>query len=221
MCLCYQRGSGAAAAACVSAWWMRTKLWEESWIRWPAEISFSLNYSMTPMQLPEHTAGPKGCLYSQCWSQSCCTCSWAETPSSASISSDECGSTQSFFGGAALWCGSLNTTFSACRPDTPLLPPVTMDMAGLLPYSSTRTREVRQIPFGQSWCFEKGSGSSRYENCGPSASTPGNPRPFTASDLLCFCGVSGCTSQCQFILWAVLFTGIQISHAPFYSFQTR
>lgn len=122
--------------------------------------------------------------------------------------------------GASLWCGCLNTTYSACHPDSPLPHPVTMDMAALLPYSRTHTREVRQIPFGQSWCFQKGSRSSRCKNCRPSASPPDNPQPFSASDLLCFCGVSGC--QCQFILWAVLIcTGMQISHASFYNFQTR
>lgn len=100
MCLCDQRGSRAAAAACASAQWMRTKPQAESWTRWPAEISFSLNYSMTPIQLLEHTAGPKSCLYSQCWSQSCCTCTWAEIPSGDSVSPDEGGSTQrGCFGG--------------------------------------------------------------------------------------------------------------------------
>lgn len=67
-------------------------------------------------------------------------------------------------------------------------PPVTVDVAGCLPFSNTCTKEsrARECPFGQLRCFVKGSGTSRCENLRLSATPPGNPLLFPVSYSPCF-----------------------------------
>lgn len=180
------------------------------------------------MQLTEHIARVKDALHSWCWSHCCCRCSWAEVclqalPSFLLMSMEALGHMVS---GTVLSCGrlcSVNTWqswhasashawFSACHHGCGWV-------TTFLQYLHwRRIPAARQGPFGQLWCFVKGSGISRCENLRPRATPPGDPLLFAASGSFSVFLTGLLVAQASTNLFcgqSRIFTGMQISLCPF------